>query len=73
MPPSPELCYGCAYVRVVKVFVEMESEASSKAYCHIGVAGEVIVDLEGECQKADPASRSGECLRIGGQEIVSNG
>ena len=59
MPSSPKL--GCALRNegVVEVFKEVESEHLAKTDCHIRVAGEVEVDVEGNRNGIDPVHKNG--------------
>ena len=60
MPPPPEGAHGVGAVGVVKVLVEPEAEDPPQADGHVGVAGEVEVELESESGHAQPCPSSGE-------------
>ena len=55
MPPPPEGAHGVGAVGVVKVLVEPEAEDPPQADGHVGVAGEIEVDLEAIGGEAQPA------------------
>ena len=47
VPAAPEFGDGRRFIGGVEVFVEMEAEQQSDTDGHIGVAGEVAIDLQG--------------------------
>ena len=54
VPAPPELGDGCGLVGAVEVLRKVEAEQEGYAYCHVGVAREVAVDLQGvsiDCQE----------------------
>ena len=56
MPAAPELRDGRGYVRQVKVLAVAEAEDAAKANGHIGIAGEIEIDLEHEHQRSEPCA-----------------
>ena len=78
VPPPPEGAHGVGAVGVVKVLVEPEAEDPPQADGHVGVAGEIEVDLEaigGEAQPAPqhrqrPGPLSGEAVLPQGADGV---
>ena len=69
MPTVPEVGDGVTAVRVAEVLVEVEPEATPNAYGHVGIAGEVKVDLQGVCQYAYPGTRGGASVEAVHQEL----
>ena len=63
VPPPPELGDRPGDVGVVEVLQEVEAEHLAQADGHVGVAGEVIVDLEGVADGAQPGKGGGEVPR----------
>jgi len=59
MPAPPELGDRAGDIRIVKVFGEMEAEHLPHADGHVGVTGEVEVDLEGEGADTEPCRGGG--------------
>ena len=59
VPAPPELRDGAGLVGIVEVLQKPEAEQTSKADGHVGVAGEIEVDLEGEGQRAQPCRDHG--------------
>ena len=66
MPPAPEIRNAGCLVGVVKVFREVEAQHLAQADGHIGVAGEIEINLEGVCQNADPGSAGGKLSQVVG-------
>ena len=56
MPAAPELRDGRGDVRQVKVLAVAEAEDAAKANGHIGIAGEIEIDLEHEHQRSEPCA-----------------
>ena len=48
MPPPPEFCNGPGKIGCVKVLPQGEAHAVGHAQGHVGVGGEITVDLEGK-------------------------
>ena len=46
MPPPPELRNAGGQIGVVKVFGKIKAKALGKTDCHIGIAGEIKIELE---------------------------
>ena len=63
MPPPPELGDGAGDIGVVEVLQEVEAERMAQADRHIGIGGEVEVDLEGIGQGPHPGQAG---IQIGG-------
>ena len=53
-PPPPEFRDAPGDVGIVEIFHEFKAEHPSQADGHVGVAGEVEVDLKRKCQNAKP-------------------
>ena len=68
MPAPPELGDGARDIGVVEVPRKLKAQHPAQAHGHVGVAGEIEVDLQGEGDHAQPGARRGE-LR-GGQSLV---
>ena len=47
VPAPPEISDGAGNVRVIEVLKEIKAEHLAKTDCHIGIAAEVKIDLEG--------------------------
>ena len=56
MPPPPELRHGGGGIGVVEVFRKVKAQHLPHADGHVGIAGEVEVDLEAEGRDAQPAA-----------------
>ena len=56
MPPPPELCHGGGGIGIVEVFREVKAQHLPHANGHVGIAGEVEVDLKTEGRDAQPAA-----------------
>ena len=56
MPPPPELRHGGGGIGVVEVFREVKAQHLPHADGHVGIAGEVEVDLKAEGRDAQPAA-----------------
>ena len=61
VPAPPEFRDGAGLVGVFKVFQEMEAKQMPQADGHVGVSGEIEVDLEGEGDSAQPRRHGGGC------------
>ena len=72
VPAAPKLGDGATDVGVVEVFVEMETQAPSHADGHVGIAGEVKIDLEGEGQNADPCAGGGEVVERTAKKLIDD-
>jgi hypothetical protein len=59
VPSSPEFGDAFGDEREIEVFKEGEAENSSKAYCHIGIAGEIEINLEHKCRRIHPIEKNG--------------
>ena len=57
MPSSPEFRDAPGNIRIIEVFQEMEAKHFSETDSHIGITGEIKVDLEGVGQGSQPGSR----------------
>ena len=68
VPAPPELGDGARDIGVVEVPRKLKAQHPAQAHGHVGVAGEIEVDLQGEGDHAQPGARRGE-LR-GGQSLV---
>ena len=65
VPAPPELRYGLGEVGVVEVFQVVQSEHPAHAYGHVGVGGEVEVDLHHEGRDAHPGAEGREARERG--------
>ena len=54
MPSSPEVGNTLGNIGIIEVSHKFKAKHLSEAYCHIGVAAEVKIDLHGVSQTADP-------------------
>ena len=64
MPASPEVGDGACPKRRDEVHRQLEAEHARGAAGHVGIAGEVAVDLEGVAQGGEPEGRAVETGRI---------
>ena len=64
MPPPPEFGDGPGDVGVIEVLQEVEAEHLAKADGHVGVAGEIVVDLQGVAQGAQPGEGGGQAVPL---------
>ena len=69
MPAPPEFGDAFGDIGVVEVGHELKAEHTAKAGGHVGVAGEVEVQLEGEGHHAQPRTGHGELFR--GERLVA--
>ena len=60
VPSPPKIRQGCGDIRVVEVFGEMKAEHVTQPDCHIGICGEIIVDLQRICSRSDPCGGRAE-------------
>jgi len=67
MPSSPEFRCGTGNIGIVEVFEEMESKDFSKTDCHIGITGEIVINLNREHQNAEPYRRGAFCGKVAGK------
>ena len=67
MPSAPEFRCGTCNIGIVEVFEEMESENFSETYRHIGIAGEVIINLDREHKNAEPDRGGASCCKVTGK------
>ena len=70
MPPPPELGGGLGDIGVVEILQKLEAQHPPQANGHVGIAGEVEVELEGEGNDAEPCPQGGEFGAGGGQVHV---
>ena len=70
MPPAPELAYGCGCIRQVEVFGEVISQDFPHADRHIGIAGEIKIDLHAKGDNADPCHDGRDRSGIHGKNLV---
>ena len=73
MPPTPEFRYGVRDVRVVKVLQEFESEDGAESDRHVGVATEVVVDLEGVANRSQPSGHAVQLVDRLVEDFVGDG
>ena len=67
MPSAPEFRCRAGNIGIIEVFEEVESEDPAKTYRHIGITGEVIINLDGEHQYSEPHSCSGLLCQVSGE------
>ena len=60
MPAPPELRNALGDIRVIEVLKEFKAYHTPEAYGHVGVSGEVKVNLQRECKGAYPAPHEGQ-------------
>ena len=70
MPPPPELGDRLGDIGVVEVAEELEAQHPAQAHGHVGVAGEVEVQLQGEGHHTQPRPRHGELVGGQGQDRI---
>ena len=73
VPPPPELGGGAGDIGVVKVLLIVEAEHPPQPDGHVGVAGEVVIDLQSEHRRAEPRPADREARGGGQQELVREG
>lgn len=66
----PEVLHGLGDIGVAKVFREGESEHFTQTNCHVGITGEVKVDLEGVADDAQPGLGRVKSRGWGGKDAV---
>jgi len=54
MPPTPEILYARSDVWIVEVLQEIKAKHLAEADCHVAIAGEIEVDLQGICNCGEP-------------------
>ena len=59
VPAPPELRHGAGLIGVLKVFQKVEAKQMAQTDGHIGIAGEIEIDLEGEGDSAQPRRYGG--------------
>ena len=60
VPAPPEVDDACGLVGGVEIEGEFQPEQVGDADGHVGIAGEIEIDLEGVCQRPDPCLAHGE-------------
>ena len=60
VPAVPELREGAGDVGIVEVLLEAEAEHRPKADGHVGIAGEIVVELQGVGHTAEPGHGRGD-------------
>ena len=70
VPSVPEVGDGVTAIRMAEVLVEVETEASAYAYGHVGITGEVEVDLKRISQNTYPGTRGGTSVEAVHQELL---
>ena len=72
VPSPPEVRDGIAAIRMVEVFLEMETQAAADADGHIRIAGKIEIDLQGESQQADPGTGRRKRGQVAGEKLVGH-
>ena len=67
MPSAPEFRSGTCNIGIVEIFEEMEAENFSETYCHIRIAGKVIINLDREHKNAEPDRGGTSCCKVAGK------
>src|SRR5262249_38601307 len=70
VPAAPEVADGVGDVGVVEVLGQVEAEHPPGADRHVGVAGEVEVDLDRVADQPQPGERGGELGGGDGEDAV---
>ena len=66
MPASPEFRNRAGNVRITEVLLESKPEHPTQADRHIGISGEIEINLEGVSQRPQPSGRDGQGIgRVG--------
>ena len=73
MPPPPELADRLGQIGVVEVFREVEAEHLAQPDGHIGIAGKVVVDLQGVVQCTQPSQRGADQSRFQRKDLIGPG
>ena len=68
VPAPPEVCNAVGDVRVVEVLLVLEAEHAAEADGHVGVGGEIEVDLERVAQDAEPGAEDGQVREVSVEE-----
>ena len=64
MPPPPKLGNGAGAVGIAEILQEVEAEHPPQADGHIGIAGEIVINLHGVAQGAQPREGGGKASRL---------
>ena len=70
VPPAPELLDAVGDVRPAEIFREAEAEHPSEADRHVGVAGEIEIDLQRVADNAEPGVGGRELRQRHGEDLV---
>lgn len=62
MPPAPEVRDPGSTVWMVKVLTQLETKEPAKAYCHIGIAGKIKIQLQRIGKRTNPQSDEREII-----------
>ena len=54
MPAAPEIPHGGGSIGEIEVFRETEAQDLTHADGHVGITGEIKIDLEGVAQDGEP-------------------
>ena len=73
MPACPVLAERSRYVRIVEILGKAEAEHPAQPDGHVGVSGEIEIDLQCEANGAQPCSRGSEPDGWDGEYPVSDG
>ena len=73
MPSAPVICYGIGDIGIVEVFFVVEANHKSHADRHIGICGEVKVDLQHIAKATEKNGGRGECRDSFGRQSVAHG
>ena len=71
MPSAPEFGDGARDIRITEVFLIAESQHTAEADCHIGIRGEIEIDLQRKEQAREPTGGNGRaCIRQRGKHTA---
>lgn len=62
MPPAPILHDRPGYIRIVEILGELEPKHPAQSDCHVGITGEIIIELEHARQGSRPCQRNGQLV-----------
>ena len=72
MPPPPEVRDGRRGVRPIEILGELEAEDAAESDRHVGIPGEVEIELDGVRQRAEPRVDRRQLARVQGEDTVDD-